>query len=181
MKLTKQTLKRIINEELNTLMNEGMLDRTATRIGAGIGAMTDGGDWTSLKAKESASGAANQIGDLLFDLSRDAEALGIPEDKILLGELGALFKEFMEARTVSEGITDRISSRIGGAVGAVTGGGYESSKVQDFQNATSNRIAKLGYALKNDEKKLELPEDTMGSKRVLAIAAKLKKMATKDL
>ena len=181
MKLTKQTLKRIINEELNKLMNEGMADRAATRIGAGIGAMTDGGDWTSLKAKESASAAANQIGDLLFDLSRDAKALGIPEDKILLGELGALFKEFMEARTVSEGITDRISSRIGGAVGAVTGGGYESSKVQDFQNATSNRIAQLGYALKNDEKKLELPEDTMGSKRVLAIAAKLKKMATKDL
>jgi len=182
MKLTKETLKRIIKEELDKVMNEDLGGRIATRVGAGISTMTDGGGtFQSHKAKNSRMAAANQIGELAKDLQKDAEKLGIDNGLILLGDLFQIYKEFMEAASVSEGLTDRISSRIGGAVGAISGDGYGSSKIKDFQDATSNRIAQLGYALKNDEKKLDLPDDTMGSRRVLTIAAKLKKMATKDL
>jgi len=176
MKLTKETLKRIIKEELDIVMREGLGDRVGARIGGGISALTGGG-YESGKKKDAVFQAGMKVLALVQDLQADVDALGIEDTGTMIPDLLDIAKELTgeKGQNVSEGLGDRAGARIGGAVGALYGDDYEGSKKQDFINQAFNRIGKLGYDLKNDEEKLGLPPGTLKSQEVLAVAVKLKK------
>jgi hypothetical protein len=176
MKLTKETLKRIIKEELDIVMREGLSDRVYARIGGGIGALAGDG-YESGKTKDAVFQAGMKVLALVQDLRADVDALGIEDTGTMIPDLFDIGKELVseKGQNVSEGLGDRTGARIGGAVGALYGDDYEDSKKQDFMNQAFNRIGKLGYDLKNDEEKLGLPPGTLKAQEVLAVAVKLKK------
>lgn len=181
MKLTSKTLKEMIESEINLTISEGWKDRLGAQV-TGIAGPLFGNNYEEQVFAQMILASSNMVKKFAKDLESDAEKLGLDPESVLVSKLYHIADQIKEkfnsqmsqssALFVKEGISDRISSRIAGVAGSITGS-YEQSKAEDFRKKAIQRIAKLANEIKEDEKEMNLPDNFLFHKQILALAREL--------